>query len=260
MPEMPPVVPVPTGNQPASNGAAPVAPAVDSAAVAAAVAKSLGMPEGQTLPQMIYGTTKRMVSEALEAAKAAQGTAPAAPKADVPEADPATLPLKEQVSRLTAALQERDKQAAKESNLRKSAEVRAALEPLIVPGLAKFVLREFIEDAQRGDDGNYYLKDGDLTLSLLDGFKARMAALPDKGASIMRAGGAAPGSGAGDATTKPAPIAPSGYKSKRELGRDKRTNAKGEEVWEITSASNKRMMDVLSQPGGRAFVDALPDK
>ena len=99
--------------------------------------------------------------------------------------------------------------------------------------------------------------------SLLDGFKAEMAKLPDKGASILRAPGTiAPGSGAGDATMRPAPVAPTGYKSKREVRMDKRTNAQGNEVWEITEASSARLRRMQSEMGGAfmGWFSTLPDK
>ena len=262
MPEMPPVAPVPAGGSPQDGKGAAVSAltAEQTTAIAAEVAKIVQ----PSLSAEVTGMGKRIGASFEEKLTAAlKGFAPAAPKADAPEADPASLPLKEQVSRLTAQLAERDKQTAHEANLRKSAEVRAAIEPLLVPGAAKYVVADFISRAQRGDDGNYYMKDGEATLSLLDGFKAEMAKLPDKGASILRAPGTiAPGSGAGDATTRPAPVPPQGYKSKRELRMDERTNAQGAKVWEITDKSSARLRQVQAELGSNfmPWFNALPDK
>jgi hypothetical protein len=256
------IVSDPGANPPAvqgdGKGAAASAPSVDIDAIVAKVVEGV-MPR---ISAEITGATKRHSASLRDEVKdMLKGLTPAAPKVEEPAADPASLPLKEQISRLTAQLQERDKQTEREANLRKSAEVRATLEPLVVPGAAKYVVADFIARAQRGEDGNYYLKDGEATLSLLDGFKAEMAKLPDKGASILRASGVATGSGAGDASGRPAPAAVAGsYKSKREITQDKRTNAKGEVVWETTPESTARAMAFLRQPDGRALMDALPDR
>ncbi len=249
-----PGAPVPAGSAPASGGAAPSAPTIDLDALAAKLAEKV-MPD---LSKQVTGMGTRISASFQEKLDAlAKGTPPAAPKADEPEGK--DLPLKEQVSRLTKALEQTQKDAEAVRAREKSATIKAALEPLLIPGAAPFVVKEFVSLAQRGEDGEYYLKNGDETLSLVDGFRARMAALPDKGASILRAAGAAAGSGATDTTGKSAPAAASGFKSKREVTKDMRTNAKGEKVWEITPASTARTLELLAKPGGRDFLDALPD-